>query len=303
MYNEEQKKRYIEYKESRTVSADGIIRRLFDAIEPYEIKYGKDCCEFTEEEVLNFYKMLNTRSVDSIINHNSRLSLYVDWCLTQGLVKDGQNHYRTLKQQNFETCINSMAIHVLHFTREEWLNSISVLINPRDQFLMLYLFEVGAKDLANNITNMTMDWFEGNTLHLPDRDVIVSNELVSYAEKADQELYLYNYNDQKQRRLEAEETGKIFKWKKIANGAVVKQYTTLNGLMLRLFKILDCPTLRPKEVGIMGQVYMLNTIARKEGKTIEDVIMNPVDFNKVKKQYGITMSSSIYIRRFKGYLT
>jgi hypothetical protein len=302
MYNEERKKRYINYKENNTIVAVNILQRLFDAIELFENSNHKDCCDFTETEILDFYKMLGTRSVDVIVNHNSRLSLYTDWCLSQGLVKDGQNHYRTLKLNNFESCINSLGIHVLKFTKEEWLESIQVLINPRDQFLLLYLFEVGTKNMYDYLGDISIDWFNGNELSLPDRTVTVSNELLHYANAADQEHYFYNYNDKIDRKFEAEETGKIIKWRVRKNSNENRGYTVLATWMSKLFKHIGYPTLKAKEVALMGQLYMFECLAVKNNISVYTAIMDAELFDIVKHQYGLEMGPNLFYRRFKGYI-
>lgn len=302
MYNQERKRRYIEYKENNTIVAVNILERLFNAIENYENKNNKDCCDFMEMEILDFYKMLGTRSVDVIVNHNSRLSLYTDWCLSQGLVRDGQNHYRTLKLENFESCINSLGIHVLRFSRNEWLECISQLINPRDQFLLLYLFEIGTKDMYDHLMNITINWFHGNVLHLPDREVKVSDILLHYAEAADQEHYFYNYNDKIDRKFEAEETGKIVKWRMRKNANENREYTVLATWFNKLFKYIEYPTLKAKEVALMGQLHMFEELAKENSCTILNAILNPDLFEIVKQQYGFEMNSNLFIRRFKGYI-
>lgn len=302
MFNEDRKKRYIEYKENNTIVAVNILNRLFDAIDPFETKNDKDCCDFTETEILDFYKLLGTRSVDVIVNHNSRLSLYTDWCLAQGLVKDGQNHYRTLKLNNFETCINSLGIHVLRFSREEWLECIQTLVNPRDQFLLLYLFEVGTKNMYVYLKDISIDWFNGNTLYLPDRKVHVSDELLHYAEAADQEHYFYNYNDRIDRRFEAEETGKIIKWRVRKNANENRGYTVLATWLSKMFKYIDYPTLKAKEVALMGQLHMFEQLALENKISIQEAIKDSKLFELVKQQYGLEMNSNLFLRRFKGYI-
>ena len=297
MYNQERKIRYIEYKESNTITPLGGLKRLFTMITAYEEKNQKDCCDFSESEIISFYKMLGTRSVGTIINHNSRLSLYTDWCLTQGLVKDGQNHYRMLKKTDFDACINSLAIQVIAFDREEWLNQLHGLINPRDQFIMLYLFEVGTKNMTDYLKDITIDWFEGNVLHLPDRDVTVSNLLISFAERANQEDMIYGYGINN-RAFKAEENGKIVKWK------ITSRYPAHNFIMLfaRIFAAMGCPTLKAKEVERMGQLDMLRKLAIENNLDIKQVTLDPELFDKVAKQYSINISPALYLSRNIGYL-
>ena len=58
LYNEEQKSRYIDKKNSEVTLAPGFLRNLFVKSAPFEEKFGKDICEFTSNEIQEFYNTL-----------------------------------------------------------------------------------------------------------------------------------------------------------------------------------------------------------------------------------------------------
>ena len=93
MYNEERKRQYIEMKESNVTLPFRALERLFNQTEPFEEKNGKDVCEWTTTEILDFYKYLDQYSLSSLVVINSNLCLYTNWCLIEMLIPDCQNHY------------------------------------------------------------------------------------------------------------------------------------------------------------------------------------------------------------------
>ena len=67
MFNENQKQRYIEYKEAQTVVADNYLKRIFGYAEDMETVLNKDLSLFTGYEIITLYKTLNRKSLESLI--------------------------------------------------------------------------------------------------------------------------------------------------------------------------------------------------------------------------------------------
>ena len=299
MYNEERKSRYIEIRQGTVVIKEDLLPRLFRMVGEVEDKLGKDACEFVENEILAFYKSIGTRSIYSLININSQFSTYTDWCLGQGYVNDGQNHYRVLSKEDFEGCLNLAAISILSLNREDLVTELRKLPNAREQFLILYIYEVGMEHIVENLKDMVMGWFEGNTLHLLDRNVKVSDELKSAAEKASLEDRIYSYENERSFPLNPD--GRVVLWRNNAN--IAKISTTKFAIICRrAMDYVGYPKIRPKEIELMGMKHMFEVLAEERGMTTEEAILNKETFDMVMKQYGKNMRPNVFYNKVKGYL-
>lgn len=299
MFNEERKLRYTEIRESSVIIQKDALKRMFNNIEESERRLNKDACEFLENEILAYYKTLGTRSLLSLTNINSQFSTYTDWCLGKGYVTDGQNHYRVLVQKDLERCINLFAIETFSITREELVNQLRQLPNAREQFLILYIYEVGMKDISENLREMTLDWFEGNILHLPDRDIVISDELKHFAEEAVVEDRIYSYVTEKSFPLVME--GKIFSWRANTNMTTISA-TKFAIIFRKAMDFLGYDGIRQKEIELLGMKETLEKLAAKAGISAEKAIYREDVFKKMLKQYGREISPSAFHRKIKGYL-
>jgi hypothetical protein len=52
---------------------------LFKKTEPYEQRLGKDCSQFTKEEIINMYTEFKAKSVYVLMNYNTMLKAYCAW--------------------------------------------------------------------------------------------------------------------------------------------------------------------------------------------------------------------------------
>lgn len=302
MFNPKRKTRYINWKLNNTIVPNGSLERLFKKTSLYEKKSNKDICNFVESEIVSFYKILNTRSIGTITNLNSQLAQYTDWCLSQGLVADGQNHFRVVKRKDFEKCLNVAAIKKLIITREDLLASIRPLVNPRDKFLILYFFEVGTRNAKEELPVLTINKIEGNVLHLLDRDVIISDELANFAYEAADETRIYPYGDKgKIESYIVSDSDVIIKVRESTKSRIpsVHRYYTI---FTKAMNYIDLGMYKPKEIEYMGRISLLEELGRKEGITIYQSIQNPENYRKVKNQYGCNESWQSFWRSIEGYL-
>lgn len=301
MFNPKRKTRYINWKTNNTIVPDGSLERLFKKTESYERKNGKDVCNFVESEIVEFYKMLNTRSIGTITNLNSQLAQYTDWCLSQGLVADGQNHFRIIKRKDFEKCLNVAAIKKLIITREDLLKSIRPLVNPRDKFLILYFFEVGTRNAKDELPVLTIDKIEGNVLHLLDRDVTISEELVEFANQAVEETQIYPYGTRsKIESYTVEDNEVIIKVRESTKNRIpsAHRYYTI---FTKAMNYIDLGMYKPKEIEYMGRISLLKELGDKNGISIYQSIQDPNNYKKVKNQYGCNESWQSFWRSIEGY--
>lgn len=94
MYNEEQKRRYLDNcgNEESTIE---IIEVLFNSVSKIEISNNKDICEFNLSEVLDLLKSTNSKSRQYLMTMCYTFEKYYDWCLRNGIISDVNNKYAT----------------------------------------------------------------------------------------------------------------------------------------------------------------------------------------------------------------
>ena len=79
MYQSETKESFIkDYMKSRIV-AETSLYSLFRKTEKYEESLDKDCCQFTQDEILTMYKEFQAKSVYVLLNYNVILKAYCAW--------------------------------------------------------------------------------------------------------------------------------------------------------------------------------------------------------------------------------
>lgn len=184
MYNEEIKKRYIEDKTAIATVDKFFLPNLFKKSESFEDELGKDLCNFTTSEIENMYKTLDYKSFDSIVVNNSMYSMYVNWCLNQGMIVDSQNHFLEFDKRRLASLVNKMMQNIQIVTRETVLKWCLEFPNPSDCFLVLGAFEgVKGKNYCDFVNLKMQDInLKDNTIKLYSRDkpLIFSKQLCNY---------------------------------------------------------------------------------------------------------------------------
>lgn len=188
MYNEERKRRYIAYRESTAMLSPGALERRFSKTEPFEAKYGKDVCEWTLKEIVEFYKYLDLYSISSITVWNSDLTLYTNWCLTETLVPDAQNHFLEVRSDTMQSCVNTVYLQELTLPRDELIENIDRLPNYTDRWMFLAFFEgiCGAQYIEMTSARF-QDITDNNMKLCTGRTVAVTNKLREIAYMAAKE--------------------------------------------------------------------------------------------------------------------
>lgn len=184
MYNEERKLAWISELQMKD-STKSTMQTYMNRIAGYEEKYGKDCCEFTREEILAFYTEYDASSVVSISNMNSKYKVYTDWCVDKGYTTE--NVYATLTIFDWEGCVTN---EIPIISRGDLLDLFSAgyvgkISNPCDQFLCLALFEGICGTRMSELIYLTLDDFRNGKVYLNSgRELTVSKELLRLAEES-----------------------------------------------------------------------------------------------------------------------
>lgn len=305
MYNRRQKERYIDFKAASSTYEKDYFDLFFNKSEPYENELDKDLSNFSFEEIEDMYKRLNIVSIERLRSYHAIYSGYSAWCLSERLITDNQNHYTEIQNNELKKYANKLALDSKIISREQLLHLINHIRNPREQFMMIALFEIGKskdfQELINakfsdiNIEQKTISLFNG-------RVVKVSDEFIYYARSANTTL---EYNGQKGRIDQLIDDGKIIK--KSKNVIHDDDFNEGRRIYYALKRVVDEMNLSkwitPNSLAESGKIHMIKEIAKEHNATPFEIIMNANLISEVEKQYNCDISSyrKSYYERNKEY--
>lgn len=305
MYNEDIKRRYIAEKEIMAVVPENYLKNCFNSVEETEKEYGKDISNFTVYEIISYYKILNRTSLESLQVLNSTFSTYTQFCLQENLVTDNQNHFLEIDIDLLSSCVNKAILDMKIIDRKTVLSWVEVLQNPRDQFILLFLFECGKSNNYETIVKAEIDDIDGNILNTCDgRKVKISNKLKEIAQESYEEKKYYGTTGKCCKKMDLVSNGK----------RIVKNYPNVNTddplqvgrrIYNTISRIFDY-------IGIMN-VHSSNSIS-ESGKIemikrrAEELEMTPLEYiysshiDEVENQYGCKIVRSVFCKKYKEYL-
>ena len=308
LYNEEQKLEYIETRERKQH-----LINLFSKSASLEEEYGKDISLFSVDEILQFYKVIDTKSLDVLNNINSWLNLYTSWCMSRLLLPTGINNYQEITIEMMSGCVNKLAMENVILSEEDIFNIVNKMQNAREKFLLLMVYETGRiKNLANvfeaklhdfDMDNRILKTVDGRTVH-------VSRDLCRIAREADETLEYRPYiiSDSPKvinRKRYLVDHGFIYKETDTArsDNPRVKQGRMLLGLK-KSFDIIGVPKwISIKDFDNSGVINRFKRIASETGMETEDIIRNKKFREYVEYQHAYKIPShTAFIRRFREFL-
>lgn len=312
-YNNERKERYIAEKEASTMLPENYLERLFKSTSEFEEKYNKDICDFTVNEITDYYKNLNSASTGRLAFTNSSLRQYTQWCLNQSLVTDSQNHFEEFNHEKYQECINLAAFSSSIISKEmidEW---IGLLCNPCDQFLIEAIYEgISGKELrelANlRITDFDLD-NQTVTLHNEDekRTIPVSKQLCRLAVESANECYFYPNNGT------GSTAGDEVKYLPDPD-LILKNHPNvdlsassfqvgrrLKNKLLRIGKYADASFISVMALTTSGKINFIKERCKKLGISGEEFLFSD-HIKELDKQFNCTTKRSTFYNNYGSYL-
>lgn len=175
MYNDERKRKYINYclvngyKET-TVE---LIEKIFIATEKYENKNKKDVSEFLLNETIDLLKSSNWKSPKTLKSNSSSLRYYYKWCLDEGLV----NNMNPFSKKNLDGIIDSIIpkekLNKKYFNKIEYLEMLNEIADVSNKFIA-YAFYWGltVEELVN-LKIGDLDFEKSKVQLITGREIIV----------------------------------------------------------------------------------------------------------------------------------
>lgn len=182
MFNEPIKKMYIDELKQVDKSAEKIMGVEFRKCESLEEELGKDISCFTSSEIISYYKSLLSRSFETLMVINIRLSKYTNWCIDRNLVSDMQNHFNELDHEVLMSCLNAKMVDQKIITREQLLDWTHYTDVPGEKFIALAIFEgIGYANVLE-LGKLSLKDFDHGKVHLyTGRTLDISDELYRFA--------------------------------------------------------------------------------------------------------------------------
>lgn len=304
MYNETLKKRYILEKEREVIIDENYLDRLFNKVSKMEEEYQKDVRDFTVYQIKEFYKLLNTSSVDSLYVMNSQLSMYVQWCLSQNLVADNQNHFLEITAEDIKLCINKAMFDKKVITKEMLYKLLNEMLNPRDKFVALGLFEGLKGQNYQELLELKPEDINGNIAKLcTNRTVTLSEKLCSIIQECIKEDTYYCYGAT-MRQMPLIDRGCVFKHYPNVSESVSSFQAGRN--MYQAFQRMINHTGMPPFVTTnnifeSGKLSMVKEKAKELGMTDVEYI-NSDYIREVDEQYNCRIIRTQFILKYQDYL-
>ena len=310
MYNKQQKERYLLFREKKSTDVIPLIKSIFKKIGGIEKIYEKDVGDFNREQIEDLLYYLGLGTVSSIAFVYYCLTDYVDWCISEGLIKDGMNHLRDIEYNSLGNYINKNIASSKLLTREDVLNQLLVLNNPRDKLFLLSAFEFGVGAGYEDFLDMEMGDVEkeNHILHLKTRNVIVSNEWISVAEEASETYEIvtnvHDFNHPLVRKIKLEHTNKLFK------NTVL---TSLNSddkmfVQKRMFRIFNSikktlglsSNIKVQSIINSGRIHYINVKAKELNVSGSYFVKSRR--KEIENQFSILCNPVIFLREYGNYL-
>lgn len=295
--NKERKEQYIRERHETVVLSTNV-ETIFSLAADIEDKCGRDLCEWNSDEILGFYKYYSTTSIQSLILIHNLLTTYTNWCITNGLVADNQNHYTEIKTPELCQCVDINKLRRLIHTREEILKEIKQIPNYVDQFIILGLFE-GIPLSKDCLASVRIQDIKGNTLTLVTGEKReLSNELVNIAHlAAEEEAYTLTGVARGERDFPYLPSEFIIRSYQTRRNSNPKEKTKLIGYYLRkALKYTDLgDEITIKMITEMGRLEMIREMMKQYNATFEEIIRNNEHRRETEKVYGKIQNADTYI--------
>ena len=305
-YNEDWKDRYLREKETTLSIPVNYIDVQFRKASETEYELDKDVSNWTTYEIVEYYKLLNVTSFESLICLNSIFSQYTQFCLENSLVRDNQNHFLECTKEILYGCLNKAILDKKVVDRNTVLKWVDELPNPKDRFILLSLFEYGkSKDFKDTVYATKKNLDEENcTLKLSDRTVKVSNRLIEIINDCNTEDTYYSISGKGTKVMPL-----------IDYGFIVKSYPNQNmdlsefqkgrNIYIACQRIFDYlgvgKWMSPNSLSEAGKLYMVKEKAKENNMTSMQYLYSD-DIKDVENQYGCKIVRSVYAKKYEGYL-
>lgn len=301
MLNKDRKEYY--FNETMNTYSDTTlynVRGMFQRAGENEDQIGKDICDWSVDDISDYFRLMNSTSVNTLRNFISQFSIYTNWCINTHLSKININNYDNISESILKQSINVGLAKHQFLDRDDLIIRIETsLINDCDKFIILGMFEGIGVDFDELVyTKLDLD---GNVLKLyGGREIEISTRLREYAKLSAQSEFYYQEGrkgiDGYVKRRKNPEVDTIVGE---PLGLIKEPDKWVQGRIFRISKKLDLKTLNRMKYIRAGRCYVVKENAKKDGVPILEWEISHKD--ELDKKFG-RMAPSTYIE-YKKMLT
>lgn len=276
-YNNEIKQSFINEKNS--YKNKNFIESWFKKSAPFEKELDKDLCYWDVNDIISFYKLLNTSSYESLRSMHCIYSQYASFCIDKELLPVKTNNFLSVTNDMIAGCINKALAHQSIFDRDKFVSLIEELMNPRDQFVLLGTFEFGTSpDNAEIVNAKPSDLIKGEkgyTLKFDNREVKISDKLANIIKDCIATDVYYCFSDIDIITRNLKDFGYLIKSYPNQNRIDISAYQNgrnIYNLSKKSFDYLGVPWMTLADVANSGKIYTLNMLAKKYNISVQEFI-------------------------------
>lgn len=304
MYNKELKERYIKEKTDSVTLPSSYLDCQFNKISDYEAELNKDVHDFTVYEILEYYKMLGVASLEVLAVLNSQLSMYTQWCMQQNLVVDNQNHFEEIELETMKGCLNKALIEKKIVSRGQVLEYCEQLPNPKDQLVILGLFEgMKGKDFCDFV-NLKPNDVHDNRLKLDNREITVSRQLLNYIEDSIRVETYYSCSGGGTKTMPLADRGYVIKYypnTKEDTSAFQKGRVIYNGVA-RSMSYVGAEYVSANNIFESGKIHMIKQRAKELGMSVKDYVYSE-HIKEVENKFNCNIVKSTFWLKYEDHLS
>lgn len=311
MFNSDLKTEFIKSREKEAIIDPNFLKRIFKRSEHLEIQEGKDLYLFSVGEIIDFYKLLETRSINVLININTQLSFYTSWCMSRNLVSSGINNFQEITIDMLNLCVNKLALEEGIMSEDKIYKIINMMRNAREKFSLQMIYETGKSKNLSNIFEVKISDFDPNKkiAKLPDgRKVAITERLYYIAKEADSELDYNSYiitpsnSDSRQRKLI--DLGYIYKETDTVKTNTIKNklYRFDSGINKGFKAAGISKYIKTKDFQYSGIINHIKHMASDNNVSWEDIVWDRSSREIIKNQHNYPINTpKQFIRKFGEY--
>ena len=287
-YNEEAKAEFIkDYMRSRIVAATSL-SGMFNKTEMFESELGKDCSQFTKDEILNMYKQFGAKSVNVLGNYNVYLKSYTAYRLYTKQINN-ENAYESINKDDLKKCLDPKILKQIYITREQLDDIENELLNYTDKAIVEALWHgISGKSMID-LTSLNKEMLseDGKTIFFSNGKIVqISEKLSEYLQKAFHEMdYLCYGASLRVERLVGE--GNLYKER--ANAHAVDsddvKFRWVYRKIQNYRKYLDIPMLTMKTIQASGLLHVLQNGMRQNDCSMREFLSTEKG-RELALQYG-----------------
>lgn len=307
IYNRDFKKVFLSKNYRSNEKTADFVRKLFKVTYKLEAQWDKDLHDFTFEEAEEVLVSFGAGTKDSLRNIKSKLSVYLDFSIEQGVSINKDNYFKNLSEKNStDKYLDKSKEFSSIFDSDEVMAMAMGADNPQDGVILGLLFDgINIRNEFEELTNL-------NICNIDMEKMVITVNERTFPMSAETSILVKEALDQDMKytsaSTDADSAVKTVRNYKIAEGDNVlrglRGKNTVKGQIisqriLRIAEINDHEYLNATAISYSGQLHYANKLIKEEGCSLEDTI------EKVLERFAIpsNTSSRFYLRtRIERYL-